>query len=190
MLVLGHDEAGFSPHPENFIRMAPWTGDASDHRLEESIDFLEMLAFSRLADVRPLAKQYAGLPFPESFDRAQERAFDAARDERTRSLQGRLASLFSFGKGSRGVTGVASSTATSDSIVAKDGDSHGDVITTYLVKKQERLELRRKEYGRIKELMQAQLQAELQKEKDYYAEHKMSVWDLFAKGPPPPPPNK
>lgn len=167
MLVLGHDEAGFSPHPENFIRMSSWTGDATDGALEGSIDFLEMLAFSRLSDVRPLVRQYAGRPFPEAFDRAQEAAFNASRASQARSLQTRLSNLFSLGRSSGSGAGAADS---------------------YEGRRQERQELRRKEYARIKELMQRQLQAELQKEKEYYAEHKMSLWDLFAKGPPPPPP--
>lgn len=170
MLVLGHDEAGFSPHPENVIRMSPWKGDTTDELLEDSIDFLEMLAFSRLPDVRPLVQQYAGRPFPEAFDKAQETTFNASRANKARSLQTRLSNFLSLGRN------PSSSSTTSSA------------VDSYEARKQERRELRRKEYARVKELMQQQLQAELQKEKDYYAEHKMSLWDLFAKGPPPPPP--
>lgn len=171
MLVLGHDEAGFSPHPENFLRMSPWTGDATDGLLEDTVDFLEMLAFSRLSDVRPLVQQYANRPFPEAFDKAQETTFNVSRAKQARSLQTRLSNFLSLGRNPS-----SGSTTTSS------------VVDSYEARKQERRELRRKEYARVKELMQQQLQAELQKEKDYYAEHKMSLWDLFSKGPPPPPP--
>lgn len=175
VLVLGHDVAGFAPHPENFIRVEPWTGAAQDTVLEDSIDFLEMLAFSGLKDVRPVAQQYDGKVFPEAFQRAQEASFAQLKQLQKTSIQGRISSLFSFGRSSK---------TPADSGSALGGDANGD----FRARKQERLELRRKEYARIKDLMQKQLEAEMQKEKEYYAEHKMALWDLFSKGPPPPPP--
>lgn len=177
ILILGHDNPGFSLHPENFIQMAPWMGDATDETLEKTVDFLEMLAFSRLKDVRQITSQFQGKSFPEEFDATQRQAFIALRESQKNSLQGRLSKLFSFGGANRGNSGGSSSSTVS----SKEEESYDD-------KKWERIELRRKEYARIKELMQKQLEAELQREKEYYAEHKMSWWDLFSKGPPPPPP--
>ena len=126
-----------------------------------------MLAFSRLTDVRQVARHYAGQSFPAAFDNVQEAIFNDNQESQKNSLQSRIGKLFSFGKQSVG------------------GSSTG---ATYRERKLERIEMRRKEYSRIKELMQKQLQAEMEKEKQYYAEHKMALWDLFSKGPPPPPP--
>jgi import inner membrane translocase subunit TIM50 len=170
VIVLGHDEAGFSLHPDNFIKTAPWTGDSTDTVLEDSIDFLEMVAFSRLQDVRRVTSQYQGKTFPEAFERAQENVFNTSKEAQKNSLQGWISSWLSVGK------------------TRSDRANNSDA--SYRARKLERTELRRKEFERIKELMQKQLQAEMQKEKEYYSEHKMALWDLFAKGPPPPPPPK
>ena len=71
-------------------------GHSTDESLERAIDFLEQLAFSRAQDVRPYdqgttgiyKKRYASL-FPDSFDKAQEEAFERARqDSRPRSSKG------------------------------------------------------------------------------------------------------
>lgn len=171
VLVLGHDEAGFSPHPENFIRVEPWMGAPQDTVLEDSVDFLEMLAFSGLKDVRLVAHQYSGKVFPDAFERAQEASFNALKESQKSSIQGRIASFFAFGRSNKATR-----------------DAHPTTNGNYRARKQERMELRRKEYARIKDLMQKQLEAEMQKEKEYYSEHKMALWDLFSKGPPPPPP--
>lgn len=169
VLVLGHDEAGFSPHPENFVRMSAWEGgDAEDRELEESVDFLEMLAFSRLADLRPLVAQYRGRPFPADFDRAQREAFEAVQRTQQNSLQHRIGSFLSLARPRAAETAAPAS---------------------YAARKEERMAMRRREYARVRELMQQQLEAEMQKEKAYYAEHKMALWDLFAKGPSAAPPS-
>lgn len=147
-------------------------GDADDTTLEDSIDFLEMLAFSRLSDVRLAAKQYVGKPFPHSFDQSQEASFNTLQESQAKSLFGKIRSLLSIKK------------------LGHEGESknnHSSALT-YRARKDERTQLRRKEYGRIKDLMEKQLQAEVQKEKEYYAEHKVALWDLFSKGPPSPPP--
>lgn len=68
--------------------------------------------------------------------------------------------------------------------ISKKVDSQ--IAGSYWGRKIERMKMRRIEYARIRDMMQAQLQAEMEKEKAYYAQHKMSVWDLFTKGPPPP----
>jgi len=162
VIVMGHDTKGFSPHPENMIGMRQWEGDSVDGDLEASIDFLEMLAFSKLQDVRPVIKHYREKTFPDDFDAAQEEAFLAAKEAQKGSLQSRVGTMFSLKK--------EKSTADSSS---------------YTIRKQERMEARRMEYARIRALMQKQLEAEMQKEKEYYAEHKMALWDIFSKGPPP-----
>lgn len=148
--------------------MTPWEGDASDGRLEDTVDFLEMLAFSRLSDLRPLIKQFSGNHFPEAFDEIQERQFVSSQKAKEQSLQTRIARLFSVSSGGRGA------------------DSKSTL--TYWDRKTERKTKRREEYERIKALMQKQLQLEMQREKEYYAQHKMSVVDLLSKGAPPPPP--
>lgn len=161
--------AGFSPHPENFIQMSPWEGDSGDHRLEDAIDFLEMLAFSRLSDVRQAITQFAGKAFPQYFDELQEAQLAVNQKSKEKSLQGRLSGLFSISKPS--LNGAISS------------------ATSYWTRKEDRKQARHMEFDRIKSLMQKQLEAEVQREKEYYAQHKMSLLDLFSKGPPPPPPS-
>lgn len=172
VLVVGQDEAGFAPHPDNFVRVEPWLGDANDTVLEDSLDFLETLAFSRLADLRPVARQFVGKSFPRAFDQSQEASFNALQASQAKSLLGKIRGWLSIRRPGAEGGGGASSTDTA----------------TYWSRKQERLQLRRKEFARIKDLMEKQLQAEMQKEKDYYAEHKVALWDLFSKGPPAPPP--
>lgn len=178
VIVLGHDVSGFSPHPENHVPMQKWNGDSSDESLERTIDFLEQLAFSRAQDVRPVVKEqrdlqerYAAL-FPESFDKAQEEAFERARRTRLEIKQKRSSNwLFNMLFG-----GVAS---TASSLKSQD--------PSYPEKKLSKMLARRKEYGHIKDLMQKQLETEMQKEKEYFKEHKMSLWDLFGRAGPPPP---
>jgi import inner membrane translocase subunit TIM50 len=166
VLVVGHDEAGFSPHPENFIKVDPWE-PKKDTVLEDLVDFLEMVAFSKVDDVRTIAKQFKGQTFPDAFEELQERLYNAQKEVQRNSLQGRIGSFFSFGK-------------------PKDPTA-SNVAESYTVRKHERKEMRRKEYARIKELMQKQLEAEMEREKQYYAEHKMSLVDVLSRGPPPPP---
>jgi import inner membrane translocase subunit TIM50 len=173
VLVFGQDEKGFSSHPDNFVKFAPWLGDAKDQSLEESIDFLEMLAFSRLKDVRPVVRQYSGKTFPIGFDQSQESTFEKQRRLQENSLQSRLSQWFSLGK--KPERALATTEAGS--------------VSPYRVRKNERIQMRRNEYQKIKGLMQQQLEAEMKKEQEYYAEHKMALWDLFTKGPPPPPPS-
>lgn len=172
VIVMGHDKTGFSRHPENFVQMREWHGDAHDGALEESIDYLEMLAFSRMADLRPAIKYQAGKLFPDGFEREQAEAFDTARQQSIQS-QTRRNDNFVFR-----LFGLAKSA----SLLQKE-------TPTYAVKKQERIELRRREFAHLRELMQKQMQAEMDKEKAFYKEHKMALWDLFSKGPPAPRPD-
>lgn len=171
IVVMGHDEVGFKLHPENMLKMEPWEGSGSDKRLEEVIDFMEMLAFSNLKDVRPvIAKQSKS--FPDKFEGSQEAAFEKTRQEAIESLKKRSQNgffrLFSLSR--------------------KDDLAPEERFPTWRQKKEERMAARRKEYAHIRGLMQKQLEAEMEKEKAFYAEHKMPLWDLFSKGPPPPPP--
>lgn len=180
VLVLGHDVQGFSPHPENFIPMPEWNGrDASDKVLESSIDFLEQVAFSRASDLRPIIKEQREemerkrMAFPQSFHAAQEEAFERARMSRAATKSARTSSwLFStlFG-------GVVS---TASALKAED--------PSYEEKRAARMKLRHKEYEHIRELMMKQLEAEMEKERAYYAEHKMSIWDAVMRNPTSPPP--
>lgn len=180
IIVLGHDIEGFSEHPENMLAVPKWEGDGSDHRLEESVDFLEMLAFSRIKDVRPLISKYANRVFPDHFEAIQEEAFEKTRQDAIESLRKRTSNpILRF-------LGFAST-----SPALKDANSSTSIdekFPTYKAKKAERTMSRRKEWEHVKGLMQKQLEAEMEKEKTFYAEHKMSLWDLFSKGPPPPPP--
>lgn len=174
VLVMGHDIDGFSPHPENMLKMASWEGDGHDRILEDSIDFLEMLAFSKIPDVRPIVSKHQGDRFPDSFEKLQETAFEKTRQEAIASLKRRaenpLFRLIGFGS------------------APKDPAEVEAKFPTYRAKKEERAVSRRKEWDHIRGLMQKQLEAEMEKEKAFYAEHKMPLWDLFSKGPPTPPP--
>jgi len=171
VLVMGHDVEGFSPHPENLLPMRAWEGDASDHTLEDSLDFLELLAFSRLQDVRPVVERNRGTLFPTDFESKQAALFEQNRQEALQSLHKRANNWFFKLLGPRFAQPVDESK-----------------FPTYEEKKAERAVARRKEWEHIKGLMRGQLEAEQEKEKAFYAEHKMSLFDLFAKGPPQPPP--
>ncbi len=167
VVVLGHDRAGFSKQPDNFIQMREWNGDHQDRSLEQSIDFLEMLAFSRMADVRPAIKYQSGKVFPEDFDAEQARTFEEARQKNIEMVSKRSDNVvFRF-------FGLAKSA----SVLAKEHP-------TYAAKKEDRMELRKREFAHLQALMQKQLEAEMEKEKAFYKEHKMALWDLFSKGPP------
>lgn len=171
VIVLGHDKIGFSAQPENFIQMKEWNGDAKDRSLEESIDYLEMLAFSRMKDLRPAIKYQAGKIFPNDFEEEQAKAFEIARQNNIQMINKRnnnfLFRLIGLSK--------------SASALQKD-------LPTYQAKKEERMELRRREFAHLRELMQKQMQTEMEKEKAFYKDHKMTLWDLFSKGPPAPKP--
>lgn len=168
VIVMGHDHAGFSKQPENFIQMREWNGDPKDRALEQSVDYLEMLAFSRMADLRPAIKYQSGKVFPDDFEREQATTFEAAREKNIEMLTKR-SDNFVFR-----MFGLAKSA----SVLQKEHP-------TYEAKKEERMELRRREFAHLRSLMQKQLEAEMEKEKAFYKEHKMALWDLFSKGPPP-----
>lgn len=171
VIVLGHDKAGFSGQPDNFIQMREWNGDASDRSLEKSIDYLEMIAFSRMKDLRPAIKYQSDKIFPDDFEKEQADAFETARQKNLEMIAKRNSNfLFRM----IGMTKSASA-------LQKEHP-------TYDAKKEERMDLRRREFAHLKELMQKQMQAEMEKEKAFYKEHKMALWDLFSKGPPAPKP--
>lgn len=170
VLVMGHDVEGFSPHPEHVLPVKPWEGDPKDHALEDAIDFLEMLAYSRLQDLRPVVEKNRGTEFPTDFEHKQESVFEQARQETLQGLHKRSSNFFFK------LFGLAPSSV-------DEGK-----FPTYQAKKAERTAARQKEWDHIRGLMQKQLEAEMEKEKAFYAEHKMSLFDLFAKGPPQPPP--
>jgi len=155
--------------------MQDWSGAGEDHELEDTVDFLEMLAFSRLPDVRKVVSLYKDKAFPRSFDLMQEADHEKQRIAQEKSIQNRLGT-FLFSMFARPATQSVEGT-----------NSNG--VKTYWEKKRERNLTREKEYTRIKALMQQQLEAEMKKEKEYYAQHKMSLMDLFQKGPPPPSPS-
>lgn len=155
--------------------MPSWTGNPDDASLEHAVDFLEQLAFSRLTDIRPAIgeqqaeqKVHAAL-FPASYDRAQEEAYERARTHRLQ-LQSARSSNWLFRLLFGGVASTASALRSNE--------------PTYAERKLQRLQARRKEYAHIKDLMQKQLETEMAKEKAYYADHKMSLWDLFTRAPP------
>ena len=169
-VVIGHDADGFCAQPENVLLMKPWMGDPDDRLLEEAVDFLEGLALSRSKDVRPIVKQFTVDQhfFPSSYDQLQERVYEQLRSESRAKEDARRKNIFFklFG-GPRPIKSLELS---------------------YWQKKEERMNMRRKEWAHVRALMQKQLDEVLAKEKEYYKEHKMPLWDLFNKGPPPPPP--
>lgn len=183
---MGHDTRGFSLHPENFLRMPEWDGkNPRDADLENAIDFLEQLAFSRASDIRPVIAEQRDrideshkLLFPASYHAAQAESFETARQKRIEIKESRTSNWLwqaLFG-------GVA---AKASALRAPEAEE------SYDEKSQKRVELRRREYAHIRALMMKQLEAEIAKERAFYAEHKMSLWDLFgrsAPSPPPPPP--
>lgn len=172
LMVLGHDADGFGVYSDNFIPMQPWLGDPDDRGLEESIDFLESVAFSRAADIRPIvqnirkAAQSLEKPFPVAFDAKQAAIVDKTRDAQLESIKKRESSWLLRMLGSIMSTGGGKSTS----------------IPSYWDKKEERIELRRKEYAHLRGLMMKQLMAEKEKEKAFYAEQKQSVWDMISGG--------
>lgn len=66
VIVIGVDTAGFASHPQNMIPVNPWdarleksSAESTDFSvLEEMVDFLEMLAFSKRDDIRPVVQKY------------------------------------------------------------------------------------------------------------------------------------
>lgn len=172
VIVLGHDKTGFSGQPDNFIQMREWNGDAKDRALEESIDYLEMLAFSRMKDLRPAVKYQKGREFPDDFEKEQENSFELARQKNLEMIEKRNNNFFFR------LIGLSKSA----SALQKD------LPATYRTKKEERMELRRKEFAHLRDLMRKQMEAEMDKEKAFYKDHKMTLWDLFSKGPPAPKP--
>lgn len=171
VIVLGHDKAGFSGQPDNFIQMREWNGNAKDRALEESIDYLEMLAFSRLKDLRPAIKYQTGKVFPDDFEKEQADSFEAARQKNFDLIAKRNNNFFFRLIG-----------------LSKSASALQKELPTYEIKKEERIELRRREFAHLRDLMMKQMQAEMEKEKAFYKEHKMALWDLFSKGPPAPKP--
>jgi hypothetical protein len=168
LIVIGHDTQGFRHHPENMLTSKPWMGDPKDTSLEEAVDFLEGIAFARPKDLRPVLKKFQSGPFPQSYDQLQAESFDALRENRIAQLEARnknpLTRFFGLGK-------------TTTALLAEN--------PTYWEKKRERMDLRRKEYAHVKDLMQKQLDAEMAKEKAFYKEHKMSLLDIFSSSPQP-----
>lgn len=171
VIVLGHDKAGFSAQTENFVQMREWNGDAKDRALEESIDYLEMLAFSRLKDLRPAIKYQSKKVFPDEFEKEQADSFEAARQKNLEIIAKRNNNFLFRMIG-----------------LSKSASALQKELPTYHTKKSERMDLRRREFAHLRELMQKQLQAEMDKEKAFYKDHKMALWDLFSKGPPAPKP--
>ena len=167
---MGHDTDGFSLNPENMLAMKPWTGNSDDKSLEDSIDFLEMLAFSRQSDLRNIIKKHQSDAFPNGFEAKQELIFEKTRNEYLESLKKRDNNFILR------IFGLTSGNA---------ADRNKDMMKSYSEKKNERIELRRKEWDRVKKLMQKQLEAEMEKEKAYIAEHGNSLWNIFGKSPLP-----
>lgn len=162
VIVLGHDQKGFSLQPDNFIKVPEWSPsidkDGKDLSLEKCLDYLEVLAMSKLPDLRPQIRRFHSKELPSAFDAIQESQMNSPPSS----------SLF------KGFKPSASS----------DISSNND---QFLKKKMERISLRRKEYARIRKLMDDQLKEQQRKEKEHYAKHKMSLTDLFIKGGPEPP---
>ncbi len=168
VIVLGHDVQGFSLHPENIISVPEWTGNPDDNLLEEFIDFFEALAFSNSKDLRPIISKYKGKDVISTFDNLQEGLYENLRKNNVSLAKKAQKVLYkAFGW------------------EFNEMDSENP---SYSIKKNNIRELRRKEFDNAKKVMSEQLQIELEKEKQYLAQHKMPFFDLITKGAPPPPP--
>lgn len=174
---MGHDREGFRLHPENFIEMPSWDGkDTSDRVLEDAIDFLEQTAFSRAQDLRPLIAEQkdaiskTGNLFPLSYDALNREAFERARQARLSMKEARASSAW--------FSTLFGGVAQAISPLTKQADP------TYDERKSQRRALRRKEYARVKELMQKALEVEQEKERAFYAQQaqQFSLWNLIGFG--------
>lgn len=171
VLVIGHDSEGFKDAQSNMLVVKPWTGDPDDESLEKAVDFLEGLALSRAQDIRPVIAKFKSDShfFPDSYDWVQAEAFAKAKQEADASRQRRESSWLFRWFGLKSL-------------------DHANMNFDYFKHKKDRMAVRQKEWEHVKGIMQKQLEAELAKEKAYYKEHKMSLWDFFSKGPHPNPP--
>ena len=167
VIVLGHDTKGFSVHPENVIPTPEWTGNPEDGDLEELIDFFETLAFSNTKDVRPIIAKYSGLDIVKTFDSLQERMYEDIRKSHVGVFKKAQKAIYH-------TLGWEVSEYDSDN-------------PPYHQKKETIRQLRREEYEKAKNLMMEQLKIEMEKEKQYLAQHKMPFFDMITKGAPPPP---
>jgi hypothetical protein len=172
-VVIGHDVEGFKGAADNMLMVRPWSGDPEDRSLERSVDFLEGLALSRAADVRPLIAKFKrdDLFFPDSYDLIQSQAYQRARAEEEERIKRRETNwLFRLFSRATSVVSVPSSSTAQSIKSARDYDG----------KKEDRMATRQREWEHVKSIMQKQLEAEMAKERQHYKEHKVSMWDFFS----------
>ncbi len=120
--------------------MREWNGNAKDRALEESIDYLEMLAFSRMEDLRPAIKYQAGKVFPDDFEAEQAKTFNEARQQNLEMISKRNNNFFFRLIG-----------------LSKSASSLQKELPTYQNKKDERIDLRRREFAHLRDLMMKQM---------------------------------
>lgn len=169
-IVIGHDTEGFQSAAENMLVVKPWNGDPEDRSLERAVDFLEGLALSRAKDVRPVIAKFKrdDAFFPDSYDAIQASAFEQAKQEEEERKK-RLESNWFF----RYFTPKSA-------LPSLKSASTGSTPSDYESRKLERMATRQREWQHVKSIMQKQLEAEMAKEKQYYKEHKVSMWDFFS----------
>lgn len=177
ILVLGHDDV-FTAFPDNFIKVAPWEGQADDKLLENSIDFLEALAFSNAKDVRQVLQTFKGQNVFDVFEQRQRDIYDSIHAKRSSyaGLKSWLLGLLmpGFSKSTLSLPG---------SQQAIDIDR-----LSYDQRKAIFMEQRKADFVKDMERIKVEYQKQLNANKEYLASNKMPLFDLVTKGPPPPPP--
>jgi import inner membrane translocase subunit TIM50 len=71
VIIMDWDDDAISFQPENAIRLRPWKGERDQPELKEYIPFLERIALSNAADVRPILAAYEGKDIPSTFAQRQ-----------------------------------------------------------------------------------------------------------------------
>lgn len=169
VLVFGHDPV-FDAYPDNFLKVAPWDGDPADRTLENSLDFLEALAFSNSADIRLVVRSFEGNNVIKAFDKKQEDLYESMRQQR-------LASNNGFKKW---ITAILMPD------IAKAASNEIDLLP-YQERKCVFMSQRQQDFAKDMERIKKEYQKQMEANKEYLAANKMPLFDLVTKGPPPPP---
>jgi mitochondrial import inner membrane translocase subunit TIM50 len=169
VLVFGHDPV-FSAFPDNFMKVAPWNGDANDRVLESSLDFLEALAFSNSPDIREIVRSFNGQNIIETFDSKQAELYHTMLQQR------------------HGISGGSTWKSWIMSIVLPQGPTSQLDLLPYTDRKNAFMMQRKADFEKDMERIKKEFARQMEANKEYLAANKMPLFDLVTKGPPPPPP--
>lgn len=178
VVVMGHDPS-YLDHSDNFIQIAPWDGDDSDHTLLDSIDFLETLAMSNIPDLRNAIRAYRSEGHQDilsEFDKRQRDTYETMREIRLQSESSILKRTMNY----LFVGGQSPPRETTDEQYIMTG------LIPYEDHRQEIQKQRRKIYETEIQRIEKEVKQQMEKTKEHLAKHKSSLFDLFTKGPPPP----